>query len=316
MQSDNGEVADFGRSALNEAVVLASQSPSDSLAYAAFSLKVESLRAGFNRETTRDAELRLSVLALGPLYAGLSLPAEEQMRRYATTVWPTILKFPVKAEESAESYVKRLCEQRFALSCQSLVPEFWAEMLNAQVWRKLKSRILVAYDHCRWCDEDGSFAEVLSKVEEGSLQVELAAQAVLKHGVPSAWPKAGAHAQPFASKQILSFGEEGLVTFEGGLIAGGDWRSAIATGNKEASMGVHMRPGRVVGELLNVLRDVRKAGYSRVDLVARGAHFPYDLKSYGIESKRNSFQDLGVHRNDTLQVLVQALDLRDSAAEK
>ncbi len=309
VETSETEHGDFGRSALLSAVALLSESPTSESAYAQFAESVASLQSVFNQRMRQDADLRLNILALGPLQEGFYTPAGEQMERFATTVWPTILDFPANQDESAQTYVQRLCQSKLAFACRNLVPEYWPVMINAHVWRALNSRTLVAYGRCQWCEKDESFSGILSGLKESHLQAELLAQRITRYGSPSAWPREAGHSEPLRASLVVSFESDGLVRVGDEQPSDGNWRQEIADKRHEKQiLGVHFLPSRQVGELLSVVDDIEKAGYSEVALIVRKRVFPYQKRQYGFSAQLRSFAALGVERTDSLQVLVQALD--------
>ncbi len=304
------EAADFGRSALRDAVVLLSKTPEDPLAYKAFAKRVDELMPIFSRTVKREAELRLSTLAIAPLEAGLRQTPDEQMLAFATTVWPSVLEFPTEPGETSHDYVHRLCASEFALACNHVIPERWSAILNAKVWRALKSRVELAHSRCRWCDEDQAFNELVRRSNTIHLQLELAARRATQGGTPGDWPVAGPHASLLADELVVAFEAGGLVTVGGRAVEGGDWRGEIRDRRGETTrVGLHMAPSRLVADLLEVVRDMRIAGYSDVALVARRKTFPYEAVTYTVSTKATS-RSLDVHKADTVQILVQALDHR------
>ena len=185
----------------------------------------------------------------------------------------------------------------------------WPVMINAHVWRTLNSRTLVAYGRCQWCEEDESFSGILSGLKESHLQAELLAQRITRYGSPSAWPREAGHSEPLSASLIVSFESDGLVRVGDEQPSDGNWRQEIADKRHDTQiLGVHFLPSRQVGELLSVVDDIAKAGYSEVALIVRKRVFPYPKRQYGFSAKLRSFAALGVERTDTLQVLVQALD--------
>jgi len=314
MVADSDEkAADYGRSALREATEKLAATPQDPRAYEEFSARVDALMPFFNRGVRESAELQLCTLAIAPLEAGLSMTSEEQMKAYATTVWPTVLEFPVQENETTEAYVRRLCASEFALDCNNVIPERWPAVLNAKVWRALKSRVEVAFGHCLWCDDDASFTALVERTREIHVQVELAARAALRGGTPADWPLAGTRAAPLADEVVISFESGGRVTVGGTPVAKGDWRSKIEAVRGDATrIALHIRPGRLVNELMPIVADIKDAGYRSVALVVRQKAFPYVVMTYPIDARVRSAKDLGVNRGDTIQILVQALDHRES----
>ena len=156
------KAADFGRGALIDAVVRFSKTPDSPQAYLAFAARVEELMPIFNRDVRREAQLRLSVLAISPLQAAFDKPHAEQMELFGTTIWPSILGVDAEEGETASDYARGLCLRELALDCNDVVPEDWPVIINARVWRELNNRIGVGYDRCRWCQDDPNFDAILA----------------------------------------------------------------------------------------------------------------------------------------------------------
>ncbi len=303
------EAADFGRTALINAIVKLSESPTSADAYLAFAHRVDELMPLFNRDVKREAELRLCVLAIGPLEAQLEKPQSEQMQMLALTVWPTVLQLPVREKETVDEYILRLCKNELSIECHNVVPEYWPVVINARVWRTLKSRISVAYGRCHWCAKDPDFDDVLETSSESHAEVESLAKDAQSAGRPSAWPLAGKHAAPESSNRHLSFGRKGWVTVQDERPLAGNWRVALAQMRKPGDrVGIHIEPGKSVELLLEVIGEVKAAGYEQMALTTRKREFPYDSMEYSLQVGRKGFEDLGVHKTDTIQVLVEALD--------
>jgi hypothetical protein len=305
--------ADFGRSALIEAVVILSKSPKSPEAFLTFTKRVDELTPFFSRAMKREAELRVCVLAIGPLQANFDAPPVEQMENLGVTVWPAVLQIPVQEGETSSDYVARLCEGELAVECHNVVPEFWPFILNARVWRTLKSRINVAYDRCQWCADDPDFGKILETSRTSHQIVESLAKDARAVGNPRHWPTAGKFASPKSSNVALSFAKEGWVTVQNRRPEDGDWRSALVKVRQDgARISIHVTPEKEVQTLLDVIVEARAAGFKEATLATRKRPFPYELMEYSIRVDRVSFQDLGVRPSDTVQVLVQALDYRVS----
>ncbi len=305
------EAADFGRSALREAVVALSATPKNPQAYEVFAERVAELMPLFSRTVKREAELRLCTLAIAPLEAGLDQSPERQMKAFATTVWPSVLEFPKLEAETTQDYVNRLCASEFSLDCNNVIPERWPSILNARVWRALKNRVELAYSRCRWCEDDKEFADLVQRSHDIHLRMELAARRAVQGGTPSDWPVAGQNAEPLGDEVTISFEAGGVVTVGGSAVDGGDWRGAIRSirGDK-TRVALHLAPERLVADLLQVLRAVRTAGYTEVALVARRKEFPYEAVTYVVDARTTKSSAFQVHNGDTIQMLVQALDHR------
>lgn len=310
MVSDTDDVAaDFGRKALIAAVVELSKTPSSPKAFMVFTARVEELMPIFSREMKRDAELRTCVLAIGPLQANFDKPQQEQMQRLAVTVWPAILQIPTRTGEASSDYVQRLCENELASTCNNVVPEFWPVILNARVWRMLKSRVDVAYDRCDWCGKDPDFEGVLETSRALHLRVETLAKDAQITGKPSNWPTAGLHASPAKPSVALAFGQSGWVSVNNQQPRGGNWRDAMKAARQPGDrLSIHVSPSSSVATLLQVIMDAEAAGYEEIVLATRVGSFPYDTMEYALEGGARHFETLGVRGTDTVQVLVQALD--------
>ncbi len=305
--------ADFGRTALMEAVVTLSKSPDSPEDFLVFTKRVEELTPFFSRDLAREAEMRVSVLAIGPLHARFDEPQAEQMEILGATVWPAVLQIPANKGESSAQYVARLCEGELAVECHNLVPEFWPVVLNARVWRTLKSRINVAYDRCQWCADDPGFEKIREICRQSHHDVEELARDAHAVGSPRHWPSAGKFASPNRSTVVLSFGNDGHVSVQGRHPADGDWRAALAAERKSGDrVGIHLTPDKKVEELLEVIAEVRARGFKEAALTTRRRPFPYETMEYALRMETVSFRDLGVRPGDTIQVLVQALDYQAS----
>ena len=86
-----GPSADYNHRALLTAVdtfVAAGRTPE---AYGELAQTVSTLRPGMDSAVARDAELKLIVLALGPIHSVAGKPFRAQLDALALTVWPTLL---------------------------------------------------------------------------------------------------------------------------------------------------------------------------------------------------------------------------------
>ena len=95
------EQADYNHSALRAAVNTFVKEKRTPEAYADLSRTVLALRPGMDRAVAEEAELKLAVLAIGPVQAVSANPMPEQVEALALTVWPTLLAPPIEADAIA-----------------------------------------------------------------------------------------------------------------------------------------------------------------------------------------------------------------------
>jgi len=302
------EGPDFGRTALWKAMTTFSVSKKTPIDYQRFVNRVQELTPLFNRSVQNEATLRLLTLAILPLEVGHSASPQQQVKMFATTLWPSIVEIPVLQEETPKTYVKRLCNTAFALDCNQVVPERWPDILQAKVWRALKIRLEVAYGHCHWCRDDPHFADIIERVRKYHVQAEVLARKALAQGKPSLWPVAGPLAAPLdSSLHVLSFQKGGGILWDGNILKQGDWRAFLRSSRgKATTLALHLRPTRFLVEFLALCDDIQKAGYQKIALVTRHANFPYQAMQYFVNAKHPDKHNL--HHSDTIQVLVQALE--------
>src|SRR4051812_25106525 len=89
-------VEDYNHAALLAAVdkfVAAGRTPD---AYAELAQAVATLRPGMDRAVAEEAELKMMVLALGPIRSVQAKPLGEQVDALALTVWPTLIAEPIR----------------------------------------------------------------------------------------------------------------------------------------------------------------------------------------------------------------------------
>ena len=144
-----------------DAFVEAGRTP---VAYGELARAVAALRPGASRAVAGEAELRLIVLALGPVRAMQGRPVADQIDLLALTVWPTLLAPPIdvdsqhelapKAGEDPGRYLRRLCGGPLAASCEHAVPELQGPIVYALALHRASTRARDAIDRCLSCSSD------------------------------------------------------------------------------------------------------------------------------------------------------------------
>jgi hypothetical protein len=304
-----GESNDFGRGELLAAASEAAANSKSPAAFAKLRLTVEALRPQFNKSITKEAERLLVFAALEPMEAVAAEEPQKQLEALATTVWPVALREEPEENESAMAYVHRICAGRLGRECKHVVPERWPEVLGAVVWHRLKSRAREAYASCGDCKRDHSYKDSLERFNEHQTQAGAKAKLLKDLAHPREWPKAGENASPWQAPNLLELLGDGSAEFDGDPV-GTAWRTVIAEKrNKATVLGLHVPPTRDVRSLRNILRDAAKAGYKQVALMARDHAFPYARKSYLLAVSGGSKGRVRVREADSVQLLVQALDV-------
>src|SRR5204862_4811042 len=106
----------------------------------------------------QEAELKLIVLALGPVQSVRARPMADQVDALALTVWPALLAPAIEADdlltrrdaraatllpsprEDARGYLIRLCGGPLAGDCKQVVPEHQGSIVDAIATRRATER--------------------------------------------------------------------------------------------------------------------------------------------------------------------------------
>ncbi|HTM20928.1 MAG TPA: hypothetical protein VL172_10480 [Kofleriaceae bacterium] len=309
---DPDRPADYGQSEVLDAVQGMAGQRASADAYRRFYEKVEALRPGFSESVAEVAELHEVFLAAGPLDAAFSLPADQQLDRLATTVWPVALGAQPRPEEPAAAFIERVCGHELQLECKYVVPEYWPLVLGRLVWKKLEDRARDAYRGCASCKADPEYARTLELFHQRSLQM-LDRVAMLRDDVhPKSWPHAEDQAQPWSDPPLLErAAKSGALTLEGQPVPAGQLRARLAKGRgAHTVLGVYLRPDAQVGALAGIADDAAAAGYQELALLARAPAYPWPRREYrlAVGKSARGRHALMVRDSDTVQMLVQALD--------
>lgn len=307
--------------------VKANRSPE---AYAELAQTVSSLRPHFDRQVGKEAELRMVVLALGPIQQYQTKPMRERLEALALTVWPTLLSPAISADsplvvhdarapellpkpgEDPDQYIIRLCGEPLARQCKRVVPELQPAIIEQLAIRRATERVRNAVADCLSCSADqggdpGWKASVMQwesldrAATEKVVEIERSAE-------PDNWPVAGS-----AGEDDPGLPEAQLTT-RGDLVVGGrgygpnQQRIEVLRelrGNGDV-IALHLHPDTTLAQARAVLVDARKAGAKRVAVVAREPFYPYNRKVYWVADGYGLRANL--RPTDSLQLLLHAID--------
>jgi len=301
---------DFGHQLLLDSIEKFAATPESPQAFREFHLTVEKLRPKFNETIAELAELHVTFLALGPMEKLAGEPPQEQFDKLGITVWPTALRIEPREGETPHDYVARICQAELSLECKYVVPEYWPLVLASKVWTRLRQRARDAYLFCDACQDQTSYHKLLERYDELHTAIRATTRLAKSDSAPSQWPKAGKHAAAWSDSKLLVFARGGGVMFEDQEVESGAWRAMIREHRDGQNvLGVHFKPTTETRLLRSLLKDAAAAGYQQVALMVRGRKFPYAVSEYRIAVRSSRKKSVMVRDVDTIQILVQALDI-------
>lgn len=307
----------YGRAELLAAVQAFSQGDRSPAGYRALAQKLAALQPKFNESMAAEAERSLALLALEPLEAVHDAPMDEQLRSLALTVWPTALGIEPKAGEEAEAYAERLCAEDLALTCKQVIPEYRPVILGALVWTRLKERARLAVNACETCESDPTYARMITRFEEREAEMTSRAARVAEDARPRQWPVAGPNAAPWSEMGLMvALRSDGTAVMGGEELPAGAWDKALASARasaealeRQGALGVVIAPSATVDRLRALASAAAAAGFRELALQARVAGYPYDLRAYRVAVGQRGGKRVQVRDIDSVQVLVQALEV-------
>lgn len=306
-----GDSTDYGFGALEAEVAKLAKTPDSPEAYRTFHRAIEALRPRFNQTVAAQAERQLVFFALGPLARHAGEPPAEQLEALALTVWPMAFHEMPADGETAWQFAERLCSRPLASDCKHLVPEAWPLALATLAIRRVNSRAREAYTSCQRCEGDKSYTDALERYSELSIQAGSAWTGAKRRASPEAWPRAGDHAAAWTKPAVLlSLGTDGEARIDDEAVDEGLWRQEISRRRSGAEvLGVHLRPTDDVRTLRSVARAAGAAGYDEIALMSRLPSFPWTPREYRIAVQAGRGPKLAARDEDTIAVLVRALDV-------
>jgi len=299
-------------------------------AYAELSQTVSALRPSMDRTVGREAELRMIVLALGPVQQLQTKSIRERIDALALTVWPTLLSPPISADtrlvvhdarapellpkpgEDPDQYIIRLCGEPLARQCKRVVPERQGEIIEQLAIRRATERVRNAVEDCASCSADqGGDPGWKSAVMNWESLDRNATQTLVeveRDAEPDNWPVSGAAAEDDPGLP------EAQLSTRGDLIVGGrsygpnQQRIDVLKELRADSevIAIHLHPDTTLAQVRAVLVDAKKAGAKRVAVIAREAFYPYHRKVYWVADGYGLRANL--RPTDSLQLLLHAID--------
>ncbi|MCX5742695.1 MAG: hypothetical protein NT062_09385 [Proteobacteria bacterium] len=317
---------DYNHAALQAAVdrfVVAGRTPE---AYGELSRAVSSLRAGMDRAVAEEAELKLVVLALGPINSTLARPPATHVEELGLTVWPTLLAPKIesdtivlkravdaadlmpKPDEDPHAYLERLCGGRLESDCKHVVPEQQGAVVEALALHRATERVRDAVAACLTCGTDPGWHTAVIQWEQIDRAATTSIDELRRRGDPDNWPVAGSAAEPATELPEAVVSARGEFVVGGHMYGPNQQRIDILKelrGNADA-LALQVRPDTTIAQLRAVLADARKAGVVRCAIVAREPVYPWRKKLYWVAE--GSGMRANLRPTDSVQLLIHAVD--------
>ncbi|MBV8761683.1 MAG: hypothetical protein JO257_30595 [Deltaproteobacteria bacterium] len=298
-------------------------------AYGELAATIRQLRPGMDRSVAHEAELRLVVLALGPVRAQAGKPLRAQIDSLALTVWPTLLAPPVEEDkllvvrdlkapelvpkpgEDADAYLLRLCGGPLAADCKHVVPEQQGEVIRSLAYRHGVERTRNAILECQPCQGEGAdpgwHAAVLQWEEIDRASAETIVDTE-RAADPDNWPLAGAASEDDPELPEAELSPRGDIIVGGHAYGPNQLRIDVLRElrGKSDVIALHLHPDTTLAQAKGVLLDARKAGATRVAVIAREPTYPYRRRAYWIAAGTGLRANL--RASDSLQLLLHAID--------
>jgi hypothetical protein len=316
---------DYNHGALLVAVdrfVAAGRTPD---AYAELSQTAFQLRSGMDRTVAKETELKLMVLALVPVQSVHAKAIADQVDALALTVWPTLIAPAFEADdllvkrdpnaasmmpkpgETPRVYLVRLCGGPLASDCKQVVPEMQGTVINALATRHATERVRNAVSDCTMCGTDPGWHEAVRTWEALDRMANGTVNDTERRADPDNWPTAGSAAELDPGLPEAEIDDTGEVIIGGQHYTSPHRASALRDLRGDSpSIALHLRPEMSLAQVRGLLADARKAGATRVAVIARSAQYPWDRKIYWIADGVGT--RAGLRPTDPLQLLLHAVD--------
>lgn len=324
-------VADYNRGALLAAVDEFVKDGRTPEAYRDLAKQVTKLRDGMDRAIGEEAELKMVVLALAPIQSVAAKPMAEQVEELALSVWPTLLGQEIEADkvlinrdprwleyepkqgEAARDYLQRLCGGVLAGECKQVVPEYQGAAVSAFVIRRGTERVRNAISNCVTCDGDPGWKEAVRTWESLDRLASSTIHEIERKSSPDNWPIAGAAAQSGSEIADAAIWREAEINATGEVVIGGQRYGATQRidalkdlRGDSATITLHLRPELSLAQVKGILADAKKSGATKVAVVARAPHYPWERKMYWLSDAGTMRTNL--RPTDSLQLLLHTVD--------
>jgi hypothetical protein len=278
-----------------------------------------------DRTVADEAELKMVVLAVGPVQSVQHKPLADQVDALALTVWPTLLSPAIEAEalvqtrdpraaqllprggEDIATYLLRVCGGPLSSDCKDVVPEAQGAVVYGLALRKATERARNAVASCISCDADPGWHEAVHVWEDLDRQASATIVETQRRADPDNWPLAGPAAEndPRLPEADLTLGGELLIG--GQSYEPADRVRALRDLRGDGvSLALHVRPEASLAQVRAILDDATKAGAKHVAVIARVGSYPWDRKAYWIADGTGT--SAGLRPTDSLQLLLHAID--------
>jgi len=298
-------------------------------AYGELAKAVVTLRPGMDRAVAQDAELKLIVLALAPVQSVQAKPMDAQIEMLALSVWPTLLAPAIEADallqvrdpkapelvpkpgEDVSAYLLRLCGGPLASECKRAVPELQGPVVYAYAIRRATERARNAISECLPCsgeNADPGWHQAVQGWEQLDRTANEWINDVVRRADPDNWPVAGAASEDDPGLPEAEVSRRGDVVIAGHSYGPNQQRIDVLRElrGKNDVLALHLYPDLTLAQTRAVLIDARKAGATRVAVIAREPIYPYRRKAYWVADGYGLRANL--RPTDSLQLLLHAID--------
>jgi hypothetical protein len=263
-----------------------------------------------------DAERRLVSLALFPVAAVAASPLDVQADALALTVWPTLLApsitdttIQVRGDESAASYLDRLCREQAVLACSTIVPEFRPHVVAALAADRALARMVDAMAACTDCNDDGW--RDIRRGWESVVRDTRSSLGEIQHRIHlPAWPTSGAASHEYHAPAVELEVAENELVFDGYRYANAARVAILRDVRARGELAFYVHPGAPVRRLTSLLRDAHAAGLHSITLIARTAAAPHARVAYTLSTTG----DVGISPDAPVHALLYAFDQRQRVA--
>jgi hypothetical protein len=329
--SDKIEVHDQGTADYNHAAFLKAvdgfvASGRTPAAYGLLAATVRGLRPGMDKAVADETELKMVVLALGPVQSIADKPMADQVDALALTVWPTLLAPRIEADallevrdskaaqlaplngEDPHGYIERLCGGVLAGDCKHIVPEQQGDVVYALVVHRATERVRNAVSDCMTCSTEAGWHDAVVGWETLDREANTWITDITRRAAPDNWPIAGAAADDDPGLPEAEFTSRGELLYGGHSYGPNAQRIAVLRDLRgtDTVVALHIHPEMTLEQTRAILVDARKAGCARVAIIAREGVYPWRRKIYWVADGTGMRANL--RPTDSLQLLLHAVD--------